>query len=242
MTEANILIVEDDKLWQEIYQRSLRKSGYQITVTGQFGNAKTLLNDNSYDVVITDLKMLGEREEFSGFNILKQAISSDPNIQVIVITGYGSADHALQAMGNGAYDYITKDQKLTKKLPLTVRGALETRALKLEWASGKHDDDVELTSDRIIGNSSSMEELYRHVAFASESDINVLLFGESGTGKRLIAQTIHLRSNRKEYPFLVIDCGRLSESVLAGELFGYESGTLFGIEKARPGKFERANG
>ncbi len=242
MTEPCILIVEDDADWQEIYRRCLSDKGYRITAARKLNTALALLEEQPFDVVITDLRMLGGQEEFSGFGVLEQAKAINPDVQVLVITGYGSADHALRAMGSGAYDYITKDRDLRKKLTLTVQGALEAQSLKQELLGEEPGDDVELEADRIIGNSASMQVLFEQIGHAAESDFNVLIYGEGGTGKRLIAQTIHRQSRRKDGPFLAVDCGRLSESVLESELFGYEAGALYGISEARPGKFERARG
>jgi len=242
MAHPHILIVEDDLDWQEIYRRCLRGTDYEITATRKVSTALTLLEEEPFDVVITDLKMLGGTEEFSGFGVLEQARAIHRDVQVIVITGFGSADHALRAMGSGAYDYITKDRDLRKKLALAVQGALEVRSLKQELLEGESDDDVELQYDRIIGNSAGMQALFAQIAQAAHSDVNVLIQGEESTGKRLIAQTIHRRSRRKGAPFMVVDCSRLSESVLESELFGHEAGALYGIGEARPGKFERAQG
>jgi DNA-binding NtrC family response regulator len=242
MARPRILIVEDDGEWQEIYRRCLRDTNYEITAARKLSTALALLEEQPFDVVITDLKMLGGAEEFSGFGVLEQAKDIHPDVQVIVITGYGSADHALRAMGSGAYDYITKDRDLRKKLALTVQGALEARSLKQELLGREPEDDVELESDRIIGNSASMQALFEQITRAAESEVNVLIHGEGGTGKRLIAQTIHRQSRRKDGPFLVVDCGRLSESVLESQLFGHEAGALYGLSEARPGKFERARG
>jgi DNA-binding NtrC family response regulator len=242
MSRPRILIVEDDLDWQEIYRRSLRGTDYEITTARRVNTALTLLEEQPFDIVLTDLKMLGGSEEFSGFGVLEQAKALNPEVQVIVITGYGSADHALRAMGSGAYDYITKDRDLSKKLALTVQGALEVRALKEALLHEEPRDDVELESNPIIGNSASMQALFTQITQVADGDLSVLIYGEGGTGKRLIAQTIHRQSKRKNGPFMVVDCGRLSESVLESELFGHEAGALYGVGEARPGKFERANG
>jgi DNA-binding NtrC family response regulator len=242
MSQPRILIVEDDADWQKIYRRCLGDTDYDITAARKLTTALALLEEQLFDVVITDLKMLGGAEEFSGFGVLEQAKATHPDVQVIVITGYGSADHALRAMGSGAYDYITKDRDLRQKLVLTVQGALEVRALKQELLGREPEDDVELEYDRIVGNSASMQALFEQIASAADSDVNVLICGEESTGKRLIAQTTHRRSPRRRGPFLVVDCGRLSDSVLASELFGHEAGALYSVGEARPGKFERARG
>lgn len=241
-TSARILIVEDDLEWQEIYHRSLQASKYHLSTARTADTALALLKEQPFDVVITDLKMLAGTDDFSGFGVLEQAKKYNPGVQVIVITGYGSADHALRAMGSGAFDYITKDRDLRKKLALTVQGALEVRALKEAVGKGEREDDVIVESDGIIGNSASMQSLFDQIAKVARNEINVLLHGESGTGKRLIAQTIHLQSSRKQGPFLVVDCGRLSETILESQLFGCEAGAFAGVTETWPGKFEQAKG
>ena len=242
MTKPRILIVEDDNDWQQIYWSSLSKSAYEIIATRKIVEALALLQKESFDVVITDLKMLGGSQVFSGFGVLEQAKSINAAIQVIVITGFGSADHALRAMGNGAYDYIIKGPDLRKKLAWAVKGALELNSLKQSLLRESQSDDIQLDANPIIGNSSKMRELFEQISQSSENEINVLIQGESGTGKRLIAQTIHLRSARRNGPFLIVDCGRLSEAILEAELFGYEEGTIFNSSAGRPGKFEQAQG
>jgi DNA-binding NtrC family response regulator len=240
MDKPRILIVEDDNDWLQIYKSSLSRSAYEVIGTRKIAEGLALLQQETFDVVITDLKMLGGSEEFSGFGVLEQAKSNNSEIQVIVITGYGSADHAMRAMGSGAYDYIIKGHDLRKKLALTVKGALEIRSLKQELLTESQGEDAQLDVNPIIGNSPSMRVLFEQIAQSAENEINVLIQGESGTGKRLIAQTIHLRSARSNGPFLTVDCGRLSETVLEAELFGYEAGALLTTAQGRRGKFEQA--
>jgi DNA-binding NtrC family response regulator len=241
MNKPHILIVEDDNEWQEIYRRCLSDALYEIISVRKVGEAISLLEIEHFDVVITDLKMLGGTEEFSGFGVLEQAKASNPDIQVIVITGFGSQDRAMRAMRNGAYDYITKDRDLRNKLTLTVEGALGIKSLKRKLLNEAQRGDVEPESNRIIGNSTSMQALFEQIARGVENDFNVLIQGEGGTGKHLIAQTIHMRSN-KNGRFLVVDCGRLSDTVLEAELFGYEAGTIYSASESRAGKFEQASG
>lgn len=239
---VRILIVEDDLDWQDTYRRALSDIDYKIITARTASKAITFLKEQEFDVVIIDLKMLEGSKEFSGFGVLEQAKAINPEMPAIVITGYDRVDHALRVMGSGAYNYIIKEGDLRKKLVLTVQGALEAHSRKQKLFDKTPTDDVQLESDRIIGNSTSMRVLFEQIAQAAGNNVNVLIYGEGGTGKRLIAQTIHGQSQYKKGPFLVVDCGRLSESLLEAELFGYEVGTLYGIDKARPGKFERAEG
>jgi DNA-binding NtrC family response regulator len=242
MSLPRILIVEDDLDWEEIYRRCLRNANYDITSARKISTAFSLLEEQSFDVILTDLKMLGGEEEFSGFEVLETAKSLQPNVQVIVITGYGSADHALRSMGNGAYDYITKDRDLRKKLALAVRSALQIRTLKQELLATKSDDNLDMKLDPIIGNSSKMQLLFEQIASAASSDTNVLIYGESGTGKQLIAKTIHAQSRRRNNPCVVIDCGHLSASLLEQDLFGDVMSLRLTNDEFPRGKFEYAIG
>ncbi|MBN2004573.1 MAG: sigma-54-dependent Fis family transcriptional regulator [Anaerolineae bacterium] len=242
MTEPQILIVEDDLDWQDVYKKILRWTNYAITSARTVNTAFDLLRETRFDIIITDLKMLGSTGEFSGFGVLEQAKAISPDTEVIIVTGYSSREHALRAMYNGAYDYIAKKGELQEKLVLSVQGALEAKALKERLLHGELGDDGTFGFDHIIGNSISMQSLFKQIVTAAGSDVNVLINGEPGVGKRLVAETIHRRSRRKDGPFMVLDCGRFSDARLESELFGYEQGALYGLDEARPGKFERAKG
>lgn len=237
MKNPKILVVEDDNDWQEIYRRCLSGESYDIVSARKVNVAIKLLQEETFDLVITDLKMAGVRGEFSGFGVLDEAKARNPNTQVIVITGFGSESHATQSLGNGASDYITKGPDVRHKLAVSVKTALAQSSQK-QGSTNKHYEKSE--TSQIIGNSSSMRTLFEHIARAAENEFNVLIQGESGTGKQLIANTIHKQSSRWQGPFLVVDCGRLSETVLEAELFGYEAGTIYSTIEAHPGKFEQA--
>jgi two-component system, NtrC family, response regulator AtoC len=237
-----ILIVEDDGDYLDLYSRCLRGTNYEIHTTRKLSNALHLLETEHFDVVLTDLKMFGGAEEFSGFGVLERARKLDPEIQVIVITGYGSANHALRAMGSGAYDYITKDGELRRKLPLTVKSALEVRWLKRDMLNDSSGDVNPSEVTPIIGNSTSMQQVFEQISIAAQVKTNLLISGEEGTGKRLIAQTIHRLNHRKGDPFVVIDCGSLSDVSLASDFYGYESGIRYPGSKMQAGKLEQAAG
>lgn len=222
MAQARILIVEDDQFYEDIYRRTLSGFDYVLMSTRKFSTAMALLEEQPFDVIITDLKMMGTTEK--GFEVLEQAKSINAQMQVIVVTAHASTDIAVRAIRSGAYDYITKvGRDLRKKLSLSVQGAIAE-------------------AEGIIGNSTSMKALFEQIDRAAHSHINVLLRGENGTGKRLIAKTIHRHCFGKEAPFEIVDCGKLSETMLESELFGYEPGMLYGEHKGKPGKFELANG
>lgn len=207
--KPKILLVEDDINYQEIYIRCLGKHDYDIVSTQTINSALTLLTDHSFDVIIADLKMLGDSKgHFSGFAILDKVKKIDSDIQVIMITGYGTSDLAWQSMSNGAFDYITKGKDLRAKLPLIVQSALH---FKKEIFDGRKQGDGISDSDRIIGNSLSMQKVFEAIYKASKKSENVLIYGEKGTGKRLVAQTIYLQSKKKNSFFKVIQCSKTSE-------------------------------
>lgn len=242
MSTPRILIVEDDGNYLEIYRRCLQSGSYELFSARSSKKALELLKKQKFDIVLTDLKMLGGKEVFSGFDVLEQAMAIDPEIQVIVITGYGGVEHALRAMRSGAYDFIIKDGDIRRKIMLTVQSALEVRLLKMELLGAKPKDDINPESDRILGNSSAMQEISGEITRAASNDLNILIYGESGTGKKLIAQTIHRQSRRKNGPFFVIDCGDLSETTKDIVFYGREAqGSRDGAAPHR-GKFELANG
>ena len=222
--KPRVLLVEDDTNYQEIYIRCLG-AAYEIKPARTLGKAFSLLESENFDVVLVDLKMLGDKHgHFSGFDILERVKSLDSELQVIVITGYGSSDLAWRAMKNGAFDYITKGKDLRAKLPLTVQSALDVRSLKRELLNTREMSDIRPESDRIIGNSSSMQEVFERIYSISNETMNTIIEGEKGTGKRLIAQTIHLRSRLRHHPLIVIDCSRLTEFTLNDGILSYQYG------------------
>ena len=242
MSRPRILIVEDDLEWQEIYLRLLGQADYDVVATRKLGQALTLLDERPFDVIITDLEMIADKKDYTGFAVLETAKALCPDVPVIVITGKGDADHAFHALASGAYSYITKERDLRQKLVLTVQGALDARLIKQALYTREQQDDLDVASDRIIGNSAVMKGLFKRIAQVAENSLPVLIQGEKGTGKRLMAQMIHLQSPRKKEAFFAVDCADPSERLVEIELFGHGGDTRYEALQSRWGKFGQAGG
>jgi DNA-binding NtrC family response regulator len=242
--KPRILLVEDDMDWLEIYSDNLRDEDYIIETARSIRHAIDLLRRTVYDVVVTDLKMLGYNDDFGGFSVLQKTKELSPTTQVVVITGYGSRDIALRAMQQGAFDYVTKPPE-RERLKLCVRAALHARRMLVQTGStqraktevGIHDKgilDQPLQKHGVlqgfIANSQGMRVVYEQVTEAIDTSFSVLIYGERGTGKGFIAKTIHANSPRRSRPFSQVNCADLSGlhwNAITRNLSRIQGGTLF---------------
>ncbi len=232
-----ILIVDDESFICENLERILGEEHYD-TVVAQTGQAALeSLRANQVDLVFLDLNL----PDMHGLDILKHIKSFDPDLLVIIITGYASVESAVEALKMGAYDYIKKPFK-ADVIKLIVRLALETQSLKREVHSLKKQHEGFLADQAIIAESRAFRDILQQVKeVAKHADATVLITGETGTGKDLVARTIHSLSPRAARPFLEINCAALPESLLESELFGHESGAFTGARSRKIGLFESAN-
>jgi len=231
-----ILVVEDEKALRLAMCDMLQDEGFE-TMEGEDGKvALELIRERRPNLVITDLKM----PRVDGMKLLRRIKEVDSQIPVIVVTAYGSSSTAIDAIKNGAYDYITKPFDLDEVV-LTVKRALAHEALALEVKSLKDELETKYRMDNIIGNSSQMQKIYKNIGRVAETRATVLIQGESGTGKELVANAIHYNSLRKRGPFIKINCAALPENLLESELFGHEKGAFTGAIATRKGKFEIAH-
>ncbi len=189
------------------------------------------------DLVITDLRMPG----ISGEDVLSRVVSESPGLPVIVLTGHGSIDSAVNAMRDGAYDFLTKPVNLDR-LSLIVKRALESRELVLQHRRLEEELNGKKSFESIIGKSSEMQKIFEMVRRVADSKASVLITGESGVGKELIANAIHNLSSRKDKPMIKVHCAALSETLLESELFGHEKGAFTGAVARKRGRFELAHG
>ena len=235
--KINLLIVDDEKIALKNLEHVLRKEGYEIKTTISGQNALKLLNRHEFDVVLTDLKM----EKVDGMQILKRCKEANPDIEVIMITGYATVETAIEAMKYGAYHYIAKPFKLDE-VRKVVREASEKVRLKKENRQLR--ESLENIRDRvkIITQDPQMLRILDMSKEVAPTDCNILITGESGTGKELIARYIHLYSKRSEGPFIAINCGAFTEDLLANELFGHEKGAFTGATFLKKGHIEMATG
>jgi two-component system NtrC family response regulator len=232
-----ILIVDDEKNYLVILEALLAPEGYEIITEDNALNALRLVRETDLDLVITDVKMPG----IDGMELLEEAKEKDPELPVIIMTAYGTIEMAVEAMKKRAYDYITKPFR-NEELKLTIKKALEVYRLKKENRLLS-----EALSDRyrygnIIGKTSPMLKIYDMVGKVAQSKASVMITGASGTGKELIAKAIHYNGPRKNRPFISINCGALTETLLESELFGHEKGAFTGAVTMKKGRFELADG
>jgi len=234
---ARILIVEDDRPQADAINEALDRLGHHCVVVTEPRRALDLLAGNGFHLVITDLVM----HEVDGMQILREAKRRDSATEVIVVTGHGSIETAVQAMREGAHDYITKPLNLGE-LRDRVAKALEHRRLleRTEQLSAQLDERFGF--EGIVGASAGIRRVVQTCRQIAATDATVLIEGESGTGKELIAKAIHNNSPRKENHFVALNCAALSEGILESELFGHEKGSFTGAISSRKGRFEHADG
>jgi DNA-binding NtrC family response regulator len=233
-----ILVVDDEKLTLKNLKHVLTKEGYEVKAVDSGASALQLINDEEFDLVITDLKM----ESVSGLDILEKCKELHPDTEVIVITAYGSIDTAIQAMKLGAYHYITKPFRLDE-LRLVVKEALEKVRIKKENRRLKEElERIKGDKVQIITQNPTMKKILELARQIAPTDCPVLILGETGTGKELLARYIHQHSNRRDKIFLAVNCGAFTEELLANELFGHEKGAYTGATSTKRGLLEVADG
>jgi DNA-binding NtrC family response regulator len=232
----NILIVDDEKNIREGLGKTLELDGYNVMLAADGDVALDSLKEQEIDLVITDLKM----PNLSGEKLLQLVVSEYPTIPVIILTGHGTIETAVKAMRDGAYDFLTKPVYLDR-LSLLVKRALSQRELQLTHRALVEEVEKKKQFSNIIGKSESMQKIFDLVSQVAPTKASVLITGESGVGKELIADAIHYNSPRKDKPFIKVHCAALSESLLESELFGHERGAFTGAIEKKRGRFELAN-
>jgi two-component system NtrC family response regulator len=232
-----VLIVDDEKNYLVVLEALLGPEGYEIITMDNAKAALGLIKESDLDLVITDMKMPG----MSGMELLEAVKNIKPDLPVIMMTAYGTIEMAVEAMKKQAYDYITKPFK-NEELKLTVKKALENHRLIKENRLLSEALSDRFRYGNIIGRSKPMLEIYDLIRKVAQSKASVLITGPSGTGKELIAKAIHYDSSRKERPFISVNCGALTETLLESELFGHEKGAFTGAVSMKKGRFELADG
>jgi DNA-binding NtrC family response regulator len=237
MSKANILIVDDDPLVADSLAVFLRRRHYEVAVETDSHRALRVLRDKTpIDLLLSDVNMPG----LDGFALLKEARKADPSLVVVLLTGYGTIESAVKAMREGAEDYVTKPV-IDEEMLLTVERALKRRSLTQENEQLKRQLNRSLKLENLIGSDHRMRKIYETMATVAATRATVLISGESGTGKSLIARAVHHASPRKQQPFVEVNCGALPESLLESELFGHRRGAFTGADSDRLGKFKRAD-
>jgi DNA-binding NtrC family response regulator len=235
-TPARILIVDDEANIRNALAKLLVKLGYTVKSASNGQEALAMLRSSPFDVVLTDLRMAGE----DGLQLLHEVKKRDASIEVIVMTAYGTIETAVQAMRENAYDYIEKPLNMDR-LPLLLARAVERRVLAEENVRLRKVVSAKEEYGNLIGRSERITKLYELIEMVAPTAATVLIQGETGVGKELIARAIHLRSPRASAPMISLNCGAIPESLLESELFGFERGAFTGADSTRQGKIEMAH-
>ncbi|MBO5607885.1 MAG: sigma-54-dependent Fis family transcriptional regulator [Treponema sp.] len=232
-----LLIIDDEKNIREGLAANFELEDYDVktAATGEEGLA--LIEKGDIDLVITDLRMPG----ISGEKVLAKVTAETPGIPVIILTGHGSIDSAVDAMRHGAYDFLTKPLNLDQ-LTMIVKRALESREMSLQHQQLKKELEDSSALKGMIGKSSPMQKVQAMIRKVADSKASVLITGESGVGKELVANAIHSLSSRRNNSFIKVHCAALSETLLESELFGHEKGAFTGADRLKKGRFELAHG
>jgi len=232
-----ILVVDDDKIILDSLCEFLRLEEYEVDSVGSVDAAATQLARQAYHLVITDVNM----PRSDGFELLSILRQRHPDVVAIVITGYGTIESAVEAIKMGAYDYLTKPI-VDDEIRLVVQRALQQQSLLRENRALKQQLQQRYGLDNVIGQDYRMLKLFDVVEAAADTKTTVLITGESGTGKSLMARAIHQRSSRRDKPFIEVSCGSIPEALLESELFGHAKGSFTGAVADKDGKFKAADG
>jgi len=237
MTEARVLVVDDEKSMRDLLAITLEKQGYDVMVADGGEAAIEAFRREAFDAVITDLRMA----KVDGLQVLRAAKELSTDTAVIVVTAVGSTETAVEAIKLGAYDYITKPFKLDE-INLIVKNALERKRLRDENRYLRKQLESQHRFDNIIGKSAGMAGVFDTIRKIADSPSTVMVSGESGTGKELVARAIHFNSQRRNKPFISVNCGAIPEALMESELFGHVKGAFTGALANKVGLFSAADG
>jgi DNA-binding NtrC family response regulator len=232
--KPRVLVIEDDPSVAGSLKKELEAEGYDVAVALRGDDGLTAAKQSPFDVVITDLKMPG----LSGLDLLDQLHAAKPRLPIILMTAYGTTETAIDATRLGAFEYVLKPFEMTELLALVAKAVACDRPTSglLELGAG------DSSQPAIVGRSRPMQTLYKQIGQAGQASMNVLIRGETGTGKELVARAIHQHSSRAAKPFVAVNCTAIPETLLESELFGHERGAFTGAHVRRLGRFEEAGG
>jgi DNA-binding NtrC family response regulator len=232
MNKGSLLLVDDDRQVLESMADWLRDQGYQLDAVNSYDTAQAALEKKTYDLLLLDIRL----RDRDGFDLLAHCRASYPGLIVILITGYGTVETAVEAIRAGAFDLLTKPL-IDEELELAIDRALKTRGVLEENKNLKAQLDLRFGMENIVGHDHRMLKVFDVIDSVADTKATVLISGESGTGKSLIARAIHRRSSRRDKPFVEVACGALPENLLESELFGHVAGSFTGATGDKVGKF-----
>ncbi len=230
---ARILLIEDDPGITDTLQRVLAEEGHAVAVEKRGDAGLARATAETFHVVITDLKVPG----VTGLEIVRQLHTAQPRLPIILVTAFGTTDTAIEAMKFGAYDYLLKPFDMPQMIELVNKAADSNRRMSEPVALG----EPSRSRDALVGRSAAMQAIYKEIGRVASKPVNVLIRGETGTGKELIARALYQHSDRANAPFIAINCAAIPETLLESELFGHERGAFTGAEARRIGRFEQAD-
>jgi nitrogen regulation protein NR(I) len=230
---AKILLIDDDPGISDTLKRVLTEEGYEVAVEKRGDDGLARAGRDAFNVVVTDLKLPG----LSGLELVRQLHASRPRLPIILITAFGTTQTAIEATKFGAYDYLLKPFEIPQLLELIRRAVDSNRLMSEPVTLG----EAGPARDAIVGQSAAMQGIYKEIGRVAARPVNVLIRGETGTGKELIARAIYQNSDRANEPFVAINCAAIPETLLESELFGHERGAFTGAAAQRIGRFEQAN-
>jgi len=233
----SILIVDDEKNYLIVLKELLSEENYEVVTAENAPQALEIFKESDFDLVLTDMKM----PNMDGIELLENIRAVNSEIPVIVMTAYATVEKAVKAMKKGAFDYVTKPFQ-NEELKITVRKAIDLYKLKRENLNLRHEVSRKYQFGNIIGKSPAMLKLYEMIEKVADTKATVLITGETGTGKELVAKAVHYNSPRKNNAFVSVNCAAIPETLLESELFGHEKGSFTGAIAMRKGRFELADG
>jgi len=236
MAQKTILVADDDASIRSLLKQLLVDEGFAVQEASTGIEVVEKVKESSPDLVIMDVRM----PELDGIEALSRLKGSNPKTAVLIMTAFGSSNAAIRAMELGAFDYITKPFEL-EKISHSVKRVLDYQDLTQEVEVLRDEISSLVQTERIVGNSPAMQEVYKTVGKVAKADATVLITGESGTGKELVAEALHFNSNRRSGPLVKVSCAALPETLLEAELFGHEKGSFTGAMAQRRGRFEMAD-
>lgn len=236
-SDVKILVVDDEQIVRDSLTHWFEEDGYQVSSASDAFDVLKDFEPGKYDIMLVDIKM----PKMNGLELLERIKEIDPDCIVIIITAYASVPSAVQALKNGAFDYVTKPID-PDELSHLIKNAIKQKSLKKENIALKASIDEMFSFEGLIGESPEMRKVFDLIKIVAPQDTTVIIRGESGTGKELIARAIHMNSPRRYYPIIPVNCGAFTETLLESELFGHEKGAFTGAQYRRKGKIEMANG
>ena len=233
--DARLLLIDDDEVTATVLRRVLCKEGYLVTVASHGEVGLRLAAEGDFEVVLTDLRMPG----LDGFELVARLSHSHPHLPVLLMTAHGTSEVAIEATKRGAYDYLLKPVHMPELLEVLEKAVRSRRLMADPVVLGS---EPAASKEAIIGSSRSMQAIFKEIGRIAARPVPVLIRGETGTGKELIARAIFQHSDRSNRPFIAVNCAAIPETLLESELFGHERGAFTGAEARRIGRFEQAEG